>query len=526
MKTQFSIIFSLTRSLALTWLLGIAATDACAQWVTPPVIAPGVQQQLFHSESAGQIVSYHIFLPPEYNANGDQRFPVLYWLHGAGAGTSSIAPLCQLYANAIQSKLIPPVLIVFPNGMQYSMWSDAVNGNVPMESVVINDLISHVDANFRTLPRRQGRIIEGFSMGGYGAARLGLKHNHLFAGISMLAAGPMQLDFLNPPPGASMSLPLRLQIFQQVWASDPNLFFIQSPWNIAQQNAQQIIDASVTIRLAVGQLDFVVPPNLDFRTHLEELNIPHAFYFPPNIDHSPMQLLLALGPQNWSFYNEALAGIGEPEIVSARPYHAAYPVTGQSIWDRIDQTKYLLKESSVSQTLLLENLINSKQGINGVAFEIQGLSETVNFSSDDFIFQCSPTGAFDAETNPPANWQAAPAPMSISVSPGMSTRLLIEWPDESIMNRWLRITLLANEKTGLEEPAIYYIGHLLGENTGPNAGFFAVSFADVAPIRAEVGQNADASSITDIDKSGTVTFSDISTMRGNVGSQLPQLSVP
>jgi hypothetical protein len=79
---------------------------------------------------------------------------------------------------------------------------------------------------------------------------------------------------------------------------------------------------------------------------------------------------------------------------------------------------------------------------------------------------------------------------------------------------------------GETKQALWDIGHLLGENTGPNAGFFAVSFADVAAIRAEVGQNADASSITDIDKSGTVTFSDISTMRGNVGSQLPQLSVP
>lgn len=94
------------------------------------------------------------------------------------------------------------------------------------------------------------------------------------------------------------------------------------------------------------------------------------------------------------------------------------------------------------------------------------------------------------------------------------------------MNRWLRITLVANENTGLESPAIYYVGHLLGENTGPNLGFFTVSFADVATIRTEVGQKADASSITDIDKSGTVNFSDISTMRGNVGTQLPQLAVP
>jgi enterochelin esterase-like enzyme len=299
------------RQLALLVVIStLTASTAYAQWTTPPVNAPGVQQRLFHSQAAGQTVSYHIFLPPEYNANAFQRFPVLFWLHGSGAGTLGIPPLSQFYANAIESKLIPPMLIVFPNGMQNSMWSDAASGDVPMESVVINDLIAQVDANFRTLPKREGRIIEGFSMGGYGAARLGLKHNHLFTGISILAAGPMQLDFLDPPPGAGISWPLRLQIFEEVWGSDPNLYFIQSPWNIAQQNAQQVIDASVTIRLAVGQLDLIVQPNLDFQTHLDSLNIPHTFYFPPNIDHSPMQLLLALGPQNWIFYNDAFANIG------------------------------------------------------------------------------------------------------------------------------------------------------------------------------------------------------------------------
>jgi S-formylglutathione hydrolase FrmB len=283
-----------------------AAPTANAQWVTPPANAPGVQQRLFESDAAGQTVSYHIFLPPQYQANPCQRFPVLYWLHGSSAGTTGIAPLTQLYANAMAQGLIPPMLIVFPNGMQYSMWSDSASGQVPMETVVIDDLLTEVDANFRTLAQREGRIIEGFSMGGYGAARLGLKHSHLFAGISMLGAGPMQLDFLDPPPGAALSLELRLQIFEQVWNSNPDVFFTQSPWNIVQQASDQIIESSPKIRLAVGQLDFVVPPNLDFQLHLENLNIVHDFFYPPNVDHSPIQLILSLGTQNWQFYQQAL----------------------------------------------------------------------------------------------------------------------------------------------------------------------------------------------------------------------------
>jgi hypothetical protein len=147
-------------------------------------------------------------------------------------------------------------------------------------------------------------------------------------------------------------------------------------------------------------------------------------------------------------------------------------------------------------------------------------------SSDDFEFQMSPVGAFDAGANSPADWKAAPAPSSFSVTPGDADRVLIQWPDGSIMNRWLRITILANEVTGLAEPVTYYVGHLLGETTGPVDDTFTVSFSDVSPIRSEVGQTADASSITDIDKNGTVSFADISAMRGNIGAQLTQITIP
>jgi hypothetical protein len=93
------------------------------------------------------------------------------------------------------------------------------------------------------------------------------------------------------------------------------------------------------------------------------------------------------------------------------------------------------------------------------------------------------------------------------------------------MNRWLRITILASDETGLAERETYCIGHLLGETTGPSDGIFTVSFADITPIRSDVGQAVDASSITDIDKNGIVSFADISAMRSNVGAQLTQITV-
>ena len=49
--------------------------------------------------------------------------------------------------------------------------------------------------------------------------------------------------------------------------------------------------------------------------------------------------------------------------------------------------------------------------------------------------------------------------------------MIIQWPDNAIANRWLRVTVKANDQTGLSVPEVYYLGHLLGEMTGDQGGF-------------------------------------------------------
>lgn len=223
---------------------------------------------------------------------------------------------------------------------------------------------------------------------------------------------------------------------------------------------------------------------------------------------------------------QSVYGIPAAEIINSWPYHGNYAGSGTPPWNHLDTSKVVLKENPVPQMLTFNNLINTAQGINGIVFDIQNLADAGNLGNNDFAFQWSPLGAFNAGSHPPASWQAAPAPSSISVTTGNPDRVLIEWPNGSLFNRWLRVTVLATNDTGLTSPAIYYIGHLLGETTGTTDGIFTVAFADITPIRSAVGQTVSATSITDIDKNGTVSFADISAMRGNVGAQLTRISVP
>lgn len=302
----------LLRVLLLT--LATCATSAAptfAQWITPAVTAPRVQYRTFFSPTIGRGVSYHVYTPPANDAEPTRRFPVLYWLHGSGSVLPGIAPVSNWFNSAIAQGKIAPMIVVFPNGMPFGMWCDSKSGVTPIESVVVHDLIPTIDATFRTLAGRRGRIIEGFSMGGYGAGRLGFKFHDRFAAISMLAGGPLQLDLLDAPEGANNITPeQRLIIYENIYGSDPNYFLAQSPWMLATQNASSLIARGTLIRQVIGTADFTFSDNLNFHNHLVQLGVPHQFVAPAGVGHDTLALFNALGEDNWGFYRSIFATCG------------------------------------------------------------------------------------------------------------------------------------------------------------------------------------------------------------------------
>src|SRR5437764_12026003 len=49
------------------------------------------------------------------------------------------------------------------------------------------ELIPHIDATYRTVARREGRCVQGFSMGGKGAVSLAMKFPELFCSLFVQA---------------------------------------------------------------------------------------------------------------------------------------------------------------------------------------------------------------------------------------------------------------------------------------------------------------------------------------------------
>ncbi|MBT4140480.1 MAG: alpha/beta hydrolase, partial [Candidatus Latescibacteria bacterium] len=91
-------------------------------WVTQ--CAPGVvgmRHVLFQSERLGKYYGYSVYLPPSYEQYLEQRFPVVYWLHGRNGSPNVIKRLLAKFDAAMKTGDCPEMIIVAPNGLQMSM---------------------------------------------------------------------------------------------------------------------------------------------------------------------------------------------------------------------------------------------------------------------------------------------------------------------------------------------------------------------------------------------------------------------
>ena len=217
-------------------------------------------------------------------------------------------------------------------------------------------------------------------------------------------------------------------------------------------------------------------------------------------------------------------------ILTANVFYANSNFASDDIAKAIDPSKRVATPESVARSLSYVNLINAQRGINGLLFEIAGLPSG-NITAEDFVFRISPLGTFDSNAWTPNRWEPAPAPSHLLAQPGSAdqpTKLLVEWNDATIINRWLQIQVLPTARTGLLEKKTFYIGHLLGETTGlSQKDNYIVQVADVAKIRSEVGKTATVGSPLDINKNGIIQVSDITGFRTSVGSLiLSNLTIP
>jgi enterochelin esterase-like enzyme len=280
---------------------GRSPNRAERSWVTREVEAPGVSFHTFESRAAGARVSYHLFSPAAYAREPERRFPVVYWLHGSRGGLAGIPQVSARFAAAIEAGHVPPCLVVFVNGLVEGMYVDWKDGSAPVETVIVKDLVPHIDASYQTIANPEGRLLDGYSMGGYGAARLGFKYADLFRAVSIMGGGPLQADLLAGPRASRRRAE---EVLQRVYGGDPDYFTSVSPRALAEQHAAAI-GRGTLVRVVCGDRDETFGNNREFHEHLERLGIPHTWTVLSGVGHDPAGTLTALGDSNWEFYRQA-----------------------------------------------------------------------------------------------------------------------------------------------------------------------------------------------------------------------------
>ncbi len=274
------------------------------RWVTPVVEAPRVAHHTFESAAAKTRVSYHLYTPRAYDREDGRRFPVVYWLHGSQGGLTGIPQVARRFDAAIEAGTAPPMLVVFVHGLAEGMYVDWRDGSTPVETVIVQDLVPHVDATHRTVATRDGRMLDGFSMGGYGAARLGFKFPEVFRAVSIVGAGPLQPELVQPPRAGRQRA---AEVLERVYGGEQAYFSAVSPRELAAKNAAGIARDS-HVRLVIGDEDETFAVNRAFHEHLVGLGIPHTWTVLPGVGHDPAGVLDALGDDNWAFHRAAFGG--------------------------------------------------------------------------------------------------------------------------------------------------------------------------------------------------------------------------
>ncbi|HEX5242831.1 MAG TPA: alpha/beta hydrolase-fold protein, partial [Tepidisphaeraceae bacterium] len=195
-----------------------------------------VQQILFPSPSTKTSRRAFVYTPPDYDKDQSKRYPVLYLQHGWGEDETAWS--VQGHANLIMDNLIAegkikPFLIVMTYGMTNDISFGGLRGrgaaapggrgaggppaarqgarrgggplanfNIgPFQTVLVNELVPYVDANFRTLSDQPHRAMAGLSMGGMETKRITLANLDKFSYIGLLSGGVITPDDVNNTPG-------------------------------------------------------------------------------------------------------------------------------------------------------------------------------------------------------------------------------------------------------------------------------------------------------------------------------------
>jgi enterochelin esterase-like enzyme len=137
---------------------------------------------------------FYMYTPPGYDANSNERYPVLYILHGGGEdqrGWATQGKTDLIIDNLIAEKKAVPMIVIM------------VDGNIPFkpfgeevlkvfEAELKQCVIPFVEKNYRVNTGSKNRALAGLSMGGIQTLYAGINNTDLFSYLGVFSSGWIQ----------------------------------------------------------------------------------------------------------------------------------------------------------------------------------------------------------------------------------------------------------------------------------------------------------------------------------------------
>lgn len=245
------------------WVLLLRA----GQEVTTGQAITGIEDKTYFSKANNREIKIKVYTPPQYGseATSKARYPVVYNLHGGGGSPErQWGRVGATLAEAMENKRVRPMIYVFAEGLGNTLFVNTAGTKLQVETTVINELIPFIDANYRTIAAREGRAIDGFSMGGFGALHFAFKYPELFGSVTVYGGALLTYDTLSQRDK------------KENFGDSRERFNENNPWTWAEKNAAKIREL-VKVRMVIGTKDWLYERNTEFKAHLDKLKIPVSY---------------------------------------------------------------------------------------------------------------------------------------------------------------------------------------------------------------------------------------------------------
>jgi enterochelin esterase-like enzyme len=234
------------------------------------------------------------------------KYPAVYYLHGRGDDENYLLQegeggFCEILFAAMSQGAIPEVIFVMAHAGRHAGYCDADSGTVMAETCIIEELLPHVESNYRTTGER---ALQGWSMGGQGALLLAFKHPGLWSSVVAMAAGLCT--------GAELLEELP-QVFDEMHSSVEE-YDENSAWAWVKTNAELLTRGSPALQIICGNADAQLYRSQRMHEQLEELGIEHGYQEIDGVGHESAKIYPFSGMVGMLFHSDHFASAAKPKL--------------------------------------------------------------------------------------------------------------------------------------------------------------------------------------------------------------------